>query len=863
MKSTYSITHFILFIFISYFSFSQKGIKYPPLIFLKDSTSALSLEDWAIDSNNQVCKSSDFYKVGISYGEKKEVFFATKKQKKALLKKRNFHFFLNDSACDLTWKTINDTVFQLTIPKLYQNTSLKITESNQVIGSLLIVVFPKITINIVIVPCAIFKWSIDSLSREINQFYNTFNTQINFIVKSNFKSKLINYKESFDNPISGNDRYTKQMILLRDEYFSQFPDKEKKSYYLFITPDFNDTDLKSYMINKGMICFANASNSPFIYSLIKKELTRGIIGGDLVIDKVTKSQKKMLTRTEWESFLSHYNRFNFYDNYEDVRTNSGIVAYYFWEQDDKGNIKLKNNSFLNSIYRPFKKNHESYYLNVTNFLFYDLFTVYYKSFNLLHIFFFLIIILSFYLFYRKIKSSLGSLGIIKFSVKTVLIVISIYVSFLCYSFVNKGYHFFELKNGIVSGLYNYNLFKTIYAVGLNVNSFSIADKKNCSESFIKIKKKWFKKRIDNVLFFEGIINTKNKLISLNYKRSSVNIKLNDRQSRIAQGHYMILDLKKQNGILIGRKIYNHMGVDLTSKLELKDPVKRVLLFVNGYRPTSLGGDFENMFADIKHNGVEFPNSNNLVYGFDRFNYWHPWKQIDELFRKRINPNDIYFLDGHFSVATSNHKSVLNFSTLSGIYPKRCSNSKKHICYHTLGKSSFLIGKKQTNTIDLLAKKPNREGFNFRAENGKIAGRNLIQMLNELPNKSDNDTVFIVSHSMGYAYSQGLLSVIRGKINFGGFYIISPENGESGYVNSKEWKQIWQYGGNLSSLNPDPPCLQDGVAAQTKVSGLPIKNHIYIPEKYYKRKGFFESHFIGNYTWIFDIPKNQNGYIKQN
>jgi hypothetical protein len=137
MKSTYSIIHFILFIFISYFSFSQKGIKYPPLIFLKDSTSALSLEDWGLDSNNQVSKSTDYYKVGISNGEKKEIFFATKKQKKVLLKKRNFHFFLNDCACVLTWKTINDSVFQLTIPKLYQNTSLKITESNQVIGSLL------------------------------------------------------------------------------------------------------------------------------------------------------------------------------------------------------------------------------------------------------------------------------------------------------------------------------------------------------------------------------------------------------------------------------------------------------------------------------------------------------------------------------------------------------------------------------------------------------------------------------------------------------------------------------------------------------------------------------------------------------
>jgi hypothetical protein len=26
-------------------------------------------------------------------------------------------------------------------------------------------------------------------------------------------------------------------------------------------------------------------------------------------------------------------------------------------------------------------------------------------------------------------------------------------------------------------------------------------------------------------------------------------------------------------------------------------------------------------------------------------------------------------------------------------------------------------------------------------------------------------------------------------------------------------------------------------------------------------GFFNSHFIGYYTWIFDIPKGKPGYVK--
>jgi hypothetical protein len=68
---------------------------------------------------------------------------------------------------------------------------------------------------------------------------------------------------------------------------------------------------------------------------------------------------------------------------------------------------------------------------------------------------------------------------------------------------------------------------------------------------------------------------------------------------------------------------------------------------------------------------------------------------------------------------------------------------------------------------------------------------------------------------------------------------------------------------LDVSSPYAPCLQDGVAAQTKVKGLPNSNQIFFPEELYKKQGFFESHFIGNYTWILDIPKGNRGFIKQN
>jgi hypothetical protein len=290
--------------------------------------------------------------------------------------------------------------------------------------------------------------------------------------------------------------------------------------------------------------------------------------------------------------------------------------------------------------------------------------------------------------------------------------------------------------------------------------------------------------------------------------------------------------------------------------------KRILLFVNGYRPSSIGHSFEDNFADIRKNGLEFPNSSNLIYSYDRFDYWRPWQKMDERFEERINPTEIYYADGHHSVSTSNHGSLLNFTKLSAQYPKRCSNPKKHKCFTTELKSTGIFGAKDVVTFDMLPQESNKKGFKLRRENGRVAAQNLLMMCNEIPNKSSNDTLYIVAHSMGYAYALGMIEELRGKVHFGGFYIIAPENAEEGSVKSEEWKEVWQYGSRLSKKSKDAPCLQDGIAPQTGVGGLGESHRIYIPNQLYKRKGFFDSHFIGYYSWILDLDHLEKGSIKQ-
>lgn len=91
---------------------------------------------------------------------------------------------------------------------------------------------------------------------------------------------------------------------------------------------------------------------------------------------------------------------------------------------------------------------------------------------------------------------------------------------------------------------------------------------------------------------------------------------------------------------------------------------------------------------------------------------------------------------------------------------------------------------------------------------------------------------------------------------GGYYIIAPENAESGSVDINQWDEIWQYGSNEDEM--DKPWLLDGVAPQTPVTNI-MDRRANIPDN--MPKGFLDSHYIKNYGWIFSRQDNDKGYVK--
>jgi hypothetical protein len=115
--------------------------------------------------------------------------------------------------------------------------------------------------------------------------------------------------------------------------------------------------------------------------------------------------------------------------------------------------------------------------------------------------------------------------------------------------------------------------------------------------------------------------------------------------------------------------------------------------------------------------------------------------------------------------------------------------------------------------------------------------------------------------MGYAYSLGIIEILRGKIQFGACYILAPENASSGKIVQTEWREVWQYGAKLSGAGKNKPCQQDGVAPQVSVKGLSKNNRVYFPKSQEHKMGYFQSHFVGYYTWILDIPKGEKGHVQ--
>lgn len=838
----------------------------------------IEFEEWSKHYSNFKLNDKKQKKLSYKSVGKKEtdlLDFVVKTKQKTIGSK--FRFF--DKNEEIKFVQKNDTLFTLYLPKRSKNYYISAYFNQVLLDRISIKIFSLKKEKVILVPIKDFRFDAKKVQKNLNSIFKQANVEIELTVAEQFKSKVFKSETIFGNPNSKHENYTGQMRLLRDLYFESNPNVSKKANYIFLINGFIDTNCFGYMVqNKALGFIVGQENESHFIKNLAQTVAFGFGSikeswSDFGPSKGSTSNLMDLGKGiylnffQWEQIRGNEQSFSFFDNDENIKTNNGTVGYFFWEEDLNGNI-IFNENVLNSIKRPYKKNFVSYRFNVEYIILKPFFKYGKYYFSTINLVFLCVIILLFLFVKKKIKAFWHKKEFKKKFWRRLfyfpILFCFGYFTFESMNLSNLVLDQFKIVTGPVPELNSLNYKQAKKELLINANLRHKEEYSLCSEILINKNQSWSVKKRKKVLYFEIKQNSKNgKINQFRFVSNSDSVVLDSKKyKRKAYAHYMVFSFFDENGKLVNQDLYNHLGVNINNQIHVKDIPKRILVFVNGYRPTSIGKTFEENFTDIKKNGLEYPNSKNLIYNFDRYDYWEQWNQINLMLQNRINPSETYYADGHFSVSTSNHKSLFNFTSLSSLYPKRCQNPKNHQCYTWKTPSLKDRILNDSKTINQLKLRSNKKGFRLRKKKGQLAGRNLLQILNDVPNLSSNDTLFLVAHSMGFAYSLGIVEELRGKINFGGFYIIAPENAKTGKVNELEWQEIWQYGSNFNKHEMDAPCLQDGVAPQSKVAGLSSKNRIYIPKSLYHKKGFFDSHFIGYYNWILKIPAHKKGYIKQ-
>jgi hypothetical protein len=826
--------------------------------------------NWFGNDEKQIVKQYLFHKVGNPLSIRLNF-----KNKLSLKEAANLTCILIDNFDTLFLVTPMgvDSIIQIQLNRPSGRSELQVLFENEVIGTLFIDVFPLRKEKIYIIPLVPFDLNEKELAENINLIFKPFHLEFEVHILPEFFMEGLEENPILNNPSAQFDHYTRQMRQIRDAYFNDFPRSDKRAFYVFVHSGFMNKTQMSYAVRGKTIAFVTKQSTEVMSYQIAVQLIRGF--GSLKLEDVAHDPENLLNAKggrsispeQWRNLHIDYRSYSFYDDDEEINTFNGFVAYYFWEEDEKGNIVFNPGAFRNAIQRPYKKNYFSFNLSIEKRLFKPWFDLLEIPITPLHfIFLIFYVLLSIHLRKRlenRITESLKNwLRIQIFFAKMLRYILVGVLTILTFFFINKVIASYEIYEGKIPDFKGLNAEAVRYEI-LQGKDIGRSDKPEmASEVLIKRGDEWFVKRRKRVLYFDQYKDSSGIYSIARFSRQSDSIIIRDLGIAMpAPSHYFVVSRIDENGKYESQQVYNHQGTNVTNLLlNQEEPAKRILVFVNGYRPTSLGSSLEENFRDIRERGVEFPNSKNMIYNFDRYDYWRPWREIDLKFEQRINPSETYYADGHFSVSTSNYHSLIHFTQVSTKYPTRCKDPEHHICLDKGQTSWFKSSNKETHR--LLPNRPNYKGFKTRRENGRIAGLNLLQQLNEIPNSSHNDTLFIVAHSMGYAYALGMIDELRGKINFGGFYILAPENAEAGKINPSEWQEIYQYGVNHEKYKKTAPCMLDGVAPQTRAQGLDPNKHIFIPENLFRRFGFFDSHFVGFFDWIFEIPEGDSGAIKQ-
>jgi hypothetical protein len=252
---------------------------------------------------------------------------------------------------------------------------------------------------------------------------------------------------------------------------------------------------------------------------------------------------------------------------------------------------------------------------------------------------------------------------------------------------------------------------------------------------------------------------------------------------------------------------------------------RYMVFANGYR-------------GMHHDSETTANTIQL----EPQGYWYAY---DDTLLKRFYTDIPIYIDGHHPLATSSHKTKFR------VYAS-----------YVASRFGWIPGSKGW----MLNDKPNQNGYYQRFSNGILCGDEFLIYADD--NDSDEsipDTLDIVCHSMGYAYTLGFLDQVAHRFVLGKILLLAPEAPTLGGFDWNRFQEVWQYGSNRGERRADAPCRQDGIAPQAPVFGIeklePGKGgRLFLPKN--APRGFVRAHHLKYYSWFYNIKPGDWGYFSK-
>jgi hypothetical protein len=294
-----------------------------------------------------------------------------------------------------------------------------------------------------------------------------------------------------------------------------------------------------------------------------------------LIDRIGSDDQ--LDQEQIKALQSNTFPFRTVDDYENIQTSNGRVAYYFWGENPDGTFLVDPNNPMNGIVRPFKQNHFYVYMDVTNPFFKPRFNLLGYHICLVHLLSVILTLVLQFLTFRKInKRMLDSRFFKRMSYRFAKIIIwSLAISSNVFAFYATEFYYsnYHMKFHEITSFHGKNQSVLQHSLE-NFDQFNTQETYySKSQVFRQIHSSWYAQREDRVLYFDIKPNNQARFM---FSRNVLELTTIPFRKR-TQSHFVVFRYRNKGNRIIDEKVYNHMGFDLTKKLLLPDPAKRILV----------------------------------------------------------------------------------------------------------------------------------------------------------------------------------------------------------------------------------------------------------------------------------------------